>query len=155
MKEIRNIIENKKKRCIKNKLFLQRVLNEAKDWIIWKIQPHCYFYSDRRHNQNLTVQVQTVKNAWVIFKTTPGSNISRRNSILKLGDVLRKKYTEKESEVIRQWTTPEVSSKRKSCQIKRCKDSKTNTMCKKCLKYLCGLRTTQKEINTILCELFR
>ena len=42
------------------------------------------------------------------------------------------------------------SNKRKICQVRLCNNNKTNNICEKCQKYVCG-RCTHKTIFTFIC----
>lgn len=95
-------------------------------------------------------------NAWVCYKETTKSNISRRNFILKLVEELKSNFTRskrpaqglsssdsEEEPVLR-------PQKRRQCYIKNC-GNKTPQICKKCKKPSCGKHSKVARITCINC----
>jgi hypothetical protein len=89
-------------------------------------------------------------NAWILYKETTGENISRQDFLLQLAVELAADYREaREKQII--ITNTEITSinsttdsnKRKTCQIRYCKDNKTTKICSKCEKYVCGKCTLE------------
>lgn len=102
-------------------------------------------------------------NAWIIFKLVTGIKISRRNFILNLAEELRRAYMEtrnqermpregKEKEDgDEEREEAEIPAKvRKLCQTRKCRN-KTNEVCSKCKRYVCG-PCTYKVIKTVVCN---
>ena len=91
-------------------------------------------------------------NAWILYKETTGSLISRQNFLFQLGEELISEYQKeqqpgKEEEPAKAARNISArTSDRKTCQIRYCKDNKTNKFCLKCKKYVCGKCAIEKPI---------
>lgn len=86
-------------------------------------------------------------NAWVIFKRSNQSNITRRQFLFDLIDELTDTVNDLEN------TGLDASSSsviRKTCQIRSsCKSNKAQTTCVRCKKFTCGSCTKEKIIQVI------
>lgn len=92
-------------------------------------------------------------NAWVLYKETTGEEISRQEFLFQLGEELATEYQKelqlgKEDQATPVTNISTGSRERKTCQIRYCKDNKTNKICLKCKKYVCGKCTIEKPICT-------
>ena len=94
-------------------------------------------------------------NAWILYKQTTGENISRQNFLLKLAEELaadfREAHEQPKQEKNTKGSLPKSTTdayKRMRCQIGYCKDNKTNKICSKCKKYVCGKCT----MDTLICK---
>ncbi|CAK9803942.1 PiggyBac transposable element-derived protein 4 [Anthophora quadrimaculata] len=88
-------------------------------------------------------------NAWVLYKETTGGEITRQEFLFQLAEELAIEYQQelsKENQPIPIASTSTGSRERKTCQIRYCKDNKTNKICLKCKKYVCGKCTVEKPI---------
>lgn len=88
-------------------------------------------------------------NAWVLYKETTGGEITRQEFLFQLAEELAIEYQQelgKKNQPIHIASTSTGSRERKTCQIKYCKDNKTNKICLKCKKYVCGKCTVEKLI---------
>ncbi|XP_050449917.1 uncharacterized protein LOC126850703 [Cataglyphis hispanica] len=85
-----------------------------------------------------------------IFRETSGpTGYSKRNILFQLAEELAIEYQQelgKENQPIPIASTNTGSRERKTCQIRYCKDNKTNKICLKCKKYVCGKCTVEKPI---------
>uniref|UniRef100_A0A1A9UGH8 PiggyBac transposable element-derived protein domain-containing protein n=1 Tax=Glossina austeni TaxID=7395 RepID=A0A1A9UGH8_GLOAU len=84
-------------------------------------------------------------NVWILYKQTTGENISRQDFLLKLAVEFAADFREARGQPkantnmkrsLPKSTTD--ANERKRCQIGYCKDNKTNKICSKCEKYVCG-----------------
>lgn len=88
-------------------------------------------------------------NAWVLYKETTGGEITRQEFLFQLAEELAIEYQQelgKKNQPIPIASTSTGSRERKTCQIRYCKDNKTNKICLKCKKYVCGKCTVEKPI---------
>jgi len=96
-------------------------------------------------------------NAYILYKETTGEEISRQEFLFQLGEELGTEYQNERqlskeclSETITNTAIDSIlSSGRKACQIRYCKVNKTNKICIKCKKYVCGKCAIQ---NTVICK---
>lgn len=93
-------------------------------------------------------------NAWISYKESTGEKMSRQDFLFELGEELANDYhTEQQLRIetaARSTTTTHTNTTdRKSCQIRYCKTNKTNKICMKCIKYVCGKCAIQ---NSIICK---
>jgi hypothetical protein len=96
-------------------------------------------------------------NAWILYKETTGIQIQRKEFLFQLAEQLytkyraaRQKHSSEHEDPQRSTTTSSNvihSNKRKICQVRLCQNNKTNHICEKCQKYVCG-RCTHKKIST-------
>ncbi|XP_014614562.1 PREDICTED: uncharacterized protein LOC106792604 [Polistes canadensis] len=99
-------------------------------------------------------------NAWILYKEVTRIQIERKQFLFKLAEQLSVNYTTERQKNSSQQENSEVSTatssstrdstKRKICQIRLCHNNKTNNVCQKCQKYVCG-RCTSKMICTVIC----
>ncbi|KAL9918981.1 uncharacterized protein ACN427_001074 isoform 2-T2 [Glossina fuscipes fuscipes] len=93
-------------------------------------------------------------NAWILYKETAGEEISRQEFLFQLAEELVIEY-QKEKQISQECSSKTiinattVSSERRSCQIRYCKVNKTNKICIKCKKYVCGKCAIQ---NVVICR---
>ncbi|KAL6417615.1 hypothetical protein ACFW04_014418 [Cataglyphis niger] len=94
-------------------------------------------------------------NAWILYKEATGIQIQRKEFLFQLaeqlstdyGDARQKKSSENEDP---QTSNTTYSNKRKICQVRLCHNNKTNNICEKCHKYVCG-KCTHTKISTFIC----
>ena len=94
-------------------------------------------------------------NAVIVYRSVTGSSICRRKYILELLKQLQKINDKNgESESDSDSDDQPAPKKRKYCQIRRCKENKTNFKCTKCKKYVCGKCSgkVQKNITCTNCQ---
>lgn len=97
-------------------------------------------------------------NAWILYKETTGAPITRREFILKLAGELSKPYAQGRAVNIRASAIDVIGeadmqvrgTKRRKCQIARCKGNKTCDTCSVCKKAVCGV-CTAKALTRHLC----
>lgn len=98
-------------------------------------------------------------NAWILYKETTGKSIPRKSFLFQLAEELARdarsdtsgeKLEQEALDSVPTNTTPN-SNKRKWCQIGSCNNNKTNNICHKCRKYVCG-KCTSKKICTFICK---
>ena len=99
-------------------------------------------------------------NAWILYKEVTGIQIERKQFPFQLAESLSDDYTTEREKYSSQQEDPQVSTatssnttdstKRKICQIRLCHNNKTNNICQKYKKYVCG-RCTSKNICTFIC----
>lgn len=88
-------------------------------------------------------------NAWIIYKECTGSNISRRDFLLRLAEELcgHRALQTTTSDLSLTFATKLRASASKSasnekirsaCQVRMCNNNKTSNTCAKCDKYVCG-----------------
>lgn len=90
-------------------------------------------------------------NAWILYTETTGEKISRQEFLFKLAEELCAEYKmerQLSSDNLSK-TTNTTTDKRKSCQIRLCKVNKTNKICIKCNKYVCGKCLVE---NFVICK---
>lgn len=99
-------------------------------------------------------------NAWILYKQTTGENISRQDFLLKLAVELGADFREAREQPKERTNTKGSLPKsitdayqRKRCQIGYCKETKTNKICSKCEKYVCGKCTST--LDTLICKKMR
>lgn len=99
-------------------------------------------------------------NAWILYKETTGIAITRRQFILKLADELSKPYAQERSvnmrsaarRVLQEADMQVRGTKRRKCQVARCKGNKTCDTCSVCKKAVCGVCTAQALTRYICAE---
>lgn len=97
-------------------------------------------------------------NSWILYKETTGASIKRRDFILKLADELSKPYAQGRAvnirasarDVIDETDMQVRGTKRRKCQVARCKGNKTCDSCSVCKKAVCGV-CTAKALTRYLC----
>lgn len=99
-------------------------------------------------------------NAWILYKEVTGMQIERKQFLFQLAEQLSADFTTEREKHSSQQEDPQVSTatssnttdstKRKICQIRLCHNNKTNNICQKCKRYVCG-RCTSKKICTFIC----
>nr|XP_012148086.1 PREDICTED: piggyBac transposable element-derived protein 4-like [Megachile rotundata] len=83
-------------------------------------------------------------NAWVLYKETTGEEITRQEFLFQLAEELAIEYQQelgKENQPVPIASTNTRSRERKTCQIRFCKDNKTNKICLKCKKIMINVNT--------------
>ena len=91
-------------------------------------------------------------NAWILYKEVTRTPINENSSCFNLPEQLSVAYTTDREEHSSQQENPQVSTatssnitgstKRKICQTRFCHNDKTNNICQKCKKYVCGRYTS-------------
>ena len=94
-------------------------------------------------------------NAWVLYREVTGSNISRRNFLLKLVTSLCG-YDEENVQIQGQVQGRPALLKRRQCQIgiNRC-ENKSSAICSQCTKVCCGKHTHQKTLRNICASCYK
>ena len=96
-------------------------------------------------------------NAWILYKETTGAAIKRREYILKLADELSKPYAQGRAASIRATARDTIDeadmqargTKRRQCQVFKCKGNKTCETCAVCKKAVCGVCTAHALTRSI------
>ena len=89
-------------------------------------------------------------NSWILYQETTGEGISRQEFLFQLGEELAKEDQKERqlgkgpAEIIATDT-----SDQKKCQIKFWNGNKTNKICMKCNKHVCGKCTVK---NAVICK---
>ncbi|KAM7350820.1 piggyBac transposable element-derived protein 4-like isoform 1-T1 [Cochliomyia hominivorax] len=100
-------------------------------------------------------------NAWILYKEITGLQIQRKEFLFQLAEQLCYEYrlTRQTNLFDYEESSPTSSvrlssvtqvHKRKICQIRLCHNNKTNNICGKCQKYVCG-KCTKKKFFTFIC----
>jgi len=89
-------------------------------------------------------------NAWILYKDTTGEKISRRKFLLQLAEELAFE-NDKPRAADAPTGSNTIVSTRKWCQIGNCNNNKTNIICEKCGKYVCGKCTKRKAVICRVC----
>ncbi|XP_059563328.1 piggyBac transposable element-derived protein 4-like [Myotis daubentonii] len=99
-------------------------------------------------------------NAWILYKETTGIQIQRKEFLFQLAEQLSTEYRAARQKNSSEHEDPQRSTatssnathsnKRKICQVQLCHNNKTNNICEKCQKYVCG-RCIHKKISTFIC----
>jgi len=99
-------------------------------------------------------------NAWILYKETTRISITRRQFILKLANELNKPYAQERAasmrsaarRVLQEADMQVRGTKRRKCQVARCKGNKTCDTCSVCKKVVCGVCTAQALTRYICAE---
>ena len=83
-------------------------------------------------------------NAWILYKECTGSKLSRKDFLFQLAKELADKE-KKEHKLDYNQPSPSTSQERKTCQIGFCKRNRSNNICTKCEKIVCGKCTNKIE----------
>lgn len=94
-------------------------------------------------------------NAWILYKEATGIQIQRKQFLFQLAEQLSTDYRAERQKKSSKNEDPQTSNttysnKRKICQVRLCHNNKTNNICEKCQKYVCG-RCTHKKMSTFIC----
>lgn len=84
-------------------------------------------------------------NAWILYKECTGSKFSRKDFLFQLAEELAGKEKEYQQNIDYNQPSPSTSQERKTCQIGYCRRNRSNNICKKCKKILCGKCTSKIE----------
>ncbi|GFV70220.1 uncharacterized protein TNCV_843391 [Trichonephila clavipes] len=106
----------------------------------------------RTHNTPSTAGI----NAWILYKQTTGENIPRQDFFTQASSrTWRRDFQEAREPPKQRKNTKESlpksttdANQHKKCQIGYCKENKTNKICSKCKKYVCGKCT----MDTLICK---
>ncbi|KAL6418248.1 hypothetical protein ACFW04_012249 [Cataglyphis niger] len=94
-------------------------------------------------------------NAWILYKEATGIQIQRKEFLFQLAEQLSTDYRDARQKKSSENEDPQTSNttysnKRKICQVRLCHNNKTNNICEKCHKYVCG-KCTHTKISTFIC----
>ena len=98
-------------------------------------------------------------NAKIVYNETNGTKFSRRKFILKLIQELTNVNAtmndgngEEAANEEDEYEEEEILTKRKACQVRQCKNNKSNSKCYKCKRIVCGKCTAKVESRS-LCKI--
>ncbi|XP_071039876.1 piggyBac transposable element-derived protein 4-like [Parasteatoda tepidariorum] len=90
-------------------------------------------------------------NAWILYKETTGVKITHKNFIFQLAEELGSDHRDEQNTSFNSLSVTQNPNVRKSCQIGLRKKNRSNNICIKCNKYVCGKSASKIEFTCKKC----